>query len=479
MKSFSPTLFFGQRYAVLGLGRNGCAAVQALTQMGAFVQAWDDSPDHRKALENNLADKSISALLTLSPIQTLTGMDGLILSPGIPHHLPQPHPVAAMARESGIPILSDSELLYRAVRQSGSSAVFAGITGTNGKSTTTTLLTHLLQHHNIPAVAGGNLGPAALSLPLLDDQGVYVLEMSSYMLERVYDLRFHVACLLNLTPDHLDRHGHMDGYAAAKKRIFQNQNSHDLSLISQDDTSCLKITEELEKTSLSEIVKMTSSPRISAPLSTDGQKIYYEGQAVLSLQEAKTLPGLHNAQNAMAASLMAHRLGVPFPAIQKGLQTYPGLAHRQQMAGTVGSVHFINDSKATNADAASKALSCYNPLVWIAGGQSKAGGIESLVTFFPHIAKAFLIGQDAEILAQTLARHHVEFSLSGTLEQATQAAYAYASANAIATVLFSPACASFDQFKNFEERGERFVEIVSHMGLHPMKNVPLQPPDSL
>lgn len=221
---FPPTLFTGFHYGVVGLGRNGNAAVAALLAMGATVQAWDDRETTRAALPAH-------PRLKVAPFTTMLGLAGLILSPGIPHHLPTPHPLATMARDAGVPILSDAEILFRAVRAAGSRARFAGVTGTNGKSTTTVLLAHMLAASGVPVAAGGNLGPAALSLPLLPDDGVYVLEMSSYMLERLDQLHFDAACLLNLSADHLDRHGDMAGYAAAKLHVFDHQHAGDLAVL--------------------------------------------------------------------------------------------------------------------------------------------------------------------------------------------------------------------------------------------------------
>ena len=226
MSAFSPMLFAGKRFAVVGLGKNGLPAAQALSAMGADVVAWDDSEKARVGA---------SGMTVRDPREAGGHFDAVILSPGIPHLLPRPHAIAVWARAAGIPILSDAELLFQAVRQSGSKARFVGITGTNGKSTTTALLAHVLTNAGIQAVAGANLGPAALSLPLLPDNGVYVLEMSSYMLERLATLRFDVAAMLNLSVDHLDRHGDMDGYAMAKRAVFDRQQVGDLAVIGIDD----------------------------------------------------------------------------------------------------------------------------------------------------------------------------------------------------------------------------------------------------
>jgi len=428
--NFAP-VFRGKRFAVLGLGKAGMPAAIALREMGAEVFVWDDGEAARRG----------AAGMQLAPPSKIgRKLDGLVLSPGIPHGLPKPHPEAAWAIAQNIPVLSDAELLFQAVRGSGSKAKFAGITGTNGKSTTTALLAHILSVAGIPNAAGANLGPAALSLPLLPDSGVYVLEMSSYMLERIATLRFDVAAMLNLSPDHLDRHGDMAGYAQAKRQIFARQDAACLAVIGMDDGGSREMADWL-----------ATQPARVARISGKG---FCPGAA-------KALPGEHNAQNAFAAFEMARALGVAEAAISEGIATYPGLPHRQAAIAEFGGVTFINDSKATNADAASRAMGCYKRFIWIAGGVGKAGGIEALAPYFSRVSKAFLIGQDAGQFAATLDRHGVANAIAGDLAAAVPAAYAEARAGKIPTVLFSPAAASFDQFKSFEERGEVFTTLVT------------------
>jgi UDP-N-acetylmuramoylalanine--D-glutamate ligase len=428
--SFPCDLFVGQRFAVVGLGRAGLPAARALLKMGAEVVVWDD---------NDAARDAASDLIVALP--TMPGLAALVLSPGIPHRLPKIHPIAADAIAAGVPILSDADLLYRAVRGAGSAARFAGITGTNGKSTVTSLLAHILTQAGIPNAAGGNLGDAALSLPYLGADGVYVLEMSSYMLERLASLRFDVACLLNLSPDHIDRHGDMDGYAAAKRHIFDRQTASDVAVIGIDDAMSRAMADQFAH---------------AVVISEQDQPI----------AGAATLPGSHNAQNIAAATAMARALGVADSDIVAGIQTYPGLAHRQERVGETFGVEWVNDSKATNADSTAKALACYNNIVWIAGGTSKEGGIEDLAAFFPRIAHAFLIGRDAPAFAITLQAHAVPYTSVETLERAVTA-----SADFIATaetrpdvVLLSPACASWDQFTGFDQRGDRFRDLVRGLG---------------
>ncbi|MDE8346578.1 MAG: UDP-N-acetylmuramoyl-L-alanine--D-glutamate ligase [Acidocella sp.] len=427
-------VFTGMRFAVVGLGKAGLPAAHALRAMGAEVFAWDDNPQTR----------AVAVDVTLMPPHDIQGrLDALVLSPGIPHLLPQPHPAAIWARDHNVPILTDAECLYRAVRGSFSSAKFAGITGTNGKSTTTALLAHILDLADIPNAAGANLGPAALALPLLPDNGVYVLEMSSYMLERIASLRFDVAAMLNLSPDHLDRHGDMDGYAAAKREIFARQDTGCTAIIGIDDAPSRAMAAWLDD-------QPARVERIS-------------GQG-FQMPAARALPGTHNAQNAAAAAAMARALGVAAPIIAAGIASFPGLAHRQQEVARHAGIRFINDSKATNADAASRAMSCYDRFVWIAGGVVKSGGIETLAPYFPRIEKAFLIGRDGHLLADTLNQHGIANQYVETLEQAVPRAFTHAAHHGVATVLFSPACASFDQFANFEVRGDLFAQLARAAG---------------
>jgi UDP-N-acetylmuramoylalanine--D-glutamate ligase len=420
---FPPTLFAGRRYAVAGLGRAGLPAARALVAMGAGVTVWDDRPEARAAADG---------LTVAEP--AMSGLDALVLSPGIAHRGPKAHPLALAATDAGVPILTDAELLFQAVRAAGSQARFAGITGTNGKSTTTALLAHILAAAGLPHAAGANLGPAALSLPLLGDDGVYVLEMSSYMLERLATLRFSAAAMLNLSADHLDRHGDMDGYARAKLAIADRQTAADTMVIGIDDPWSRAMAETLA-TRPARLVRISQHDR---PIAT-----------------GPALPGAHNAQNIAAATALARALGVADDAIAAGIASYPGLPHRQEHVATIQGVAWVNDSKATNADSTAWALACYGRIVWIAGGTAKEGGIESLTRFFPRIAEALLIGRDAPVLAATLAAYGVPHRDLGTLEAAVAEAARIAPGRA-EVVLLSPACASWDQFTGYDQRGDRF-----------------------
>ena len=437
-----PPVFAGRRFAVLGLGRNGLPAALALAAMGADVTAWDDDPAVRAAAR---------FVRLANPFAIPPDTDALILSPGIPHTFPQPHPAAARAAALGIPMLSDAELLFRAVRAAGSRARFIGITGTNGKSTTTALIAHILREAGAAVAAGGNLGPAALALPLLPDGGNYIIEMSSYMLERIEELRFDIAVLLNLSPDHLDRHGGMAGYIAAKRQIFAHRAADGLAVIGIDDQP----SREMAASLAAPIICISGES--SADVWCESGGLCDRDGLIMAMHEAQALPGTHNAQNAAAATATALALGIARPTIGAAIRSFAGLPHRQERICEVGGVAFINDSKATNADSAARALACYERVVWIAGGIGKEGGIEPLAPFFPRIAEALLVGRDAPLFAATLARHKVPHSILAQLDEAVPAAFLSAQARCVPIVLLSPAAASFDQFKGFPERGERFA----------------------
>ena len=445
-----------QTYAVLGLGKSGLTAARALAAGGAKVLAWDDGEKARAAAE--------SAGLTLTPLNdeaSLQDATALVMSPGIPHSFPKAHPVAAAAKAKGLPLISDVELLLQA--QDG--ARFAGITGTNGKSTTTALLAHILQATGTRMDVGGNLGPAALGLEELGDAGTYVLELSSYQIEIVHTAAFAVAVLLNITPDHLDRHGGMDGYIAAKRRLFDLLKSNGVAVIGVDDEPSRAIAKEIAKRGVRVVPVTIGNPIEGGVWVRDGQ--LHDSRArdgktlVADLLKAKALPGKHNWQNAAAAFAAARALWIDPKKAAEAILSFPGLAHRQEKIADIAGVAFVNDSKATNADATAKALDCYDAIYWIAGGLAKEGGIETLGPWHKHIRHAFLIGAAAENFARTLDGK-VPYTMCGELPAALDAAAKLAWDEKIsgATVLLSPACASFDQFANFEARGEAFRALV-------------------
>lgn len=454
----------GQRVAVMGLGKSGLSAARALVAGGAKVIVWDDNAPSRAEAEQEgftVAQPSTHAW---------SGLACIVWSPGIPHTLPKAHPAAMLARSIGVPIVCDVDLL--AARKP--SASYVAVTGTNGKSTTTALIAHLLTHGKQPAAAGGNIGVPALDLPDFGFTGTYVLELSSYQLELVPHLQADVAVWLNLTPDHLDRHGGMDGYAAAKMAIFNHPHPSATAIIGVDDDYSLLAFRKVRSAGLfGKIVavsvhgKPDLGPLVKGlgigcvwvtpdGILTDGTDGHTH--TVLDLKTCKTLPGSHNWQNAACAYVAAKARGVPAERIISGLQSFPGLKHRQQQVAVIEDVVFINDSKATNADAAAKALVCHDNILWIAGGRAKEGGIDSLTEFFPRIRHAFLIGEAAPDFARVLKAGGVAYTLCSDLEDAVIQADERADRGD--TVLLSPAAASFDQFRSFEHRGDVFIEIV-------------------
>jgi len=377
----------GKTVAVMGLGKSGLPTARALAASGATVWAWDDDAAKRREAE----------AAGIAPVDLAKADLGraaaLVLSPGIPHTHPKPHPVATAARAAGVPILGDIDLLGGARRD----AAYVGVTGTNGKSTTTALIGHVLRRAGRKAEIGGNIGTAALDLAPLDRDGIYVLEMSSYQLELTHDVAFDVAVLLNVTPDHLDRHGGMDGYIAAKRRIFDRQGPTQTAVIGVDDDHCRRIHDDLKRVGGRTVLPISSEIVVAGGVyARDGVLIDdTEGaaEARLDLRAVPTLPGRHNWQNAAAAYAAARAVGVAPPAIAEGIRSYPGLAHRQEQVGTLRGIRFVNDSKATNADAAAKALASYPTIYWIAGGKPKDGPLDALHPFLSNVRRGFLIGE--------------------------------------------------------------------------------------
>jgi len=447
--------------AVFGLGRSGLAAARALQRSEAEIWAWDDSEDRRAAARAK--DIPLVDLYRVDWRQPVS----LVLSPGIPHSHPEPHPVARLAREAGCEIVSDIELLGRAVPD----ASYIGVTGTNGKSTTTALIGHILNLSGRDAQVGGNLGPPVMEFTPVEAGHPYVLEMSSYALERTASITFDIAVLLNISPDHLERHGGLDGYIAAKKLIFRRQSQPRSAIVGVDDDTSHGIYESLKTEGAQVVVPVSCKEVVPGGVYVrDGVLIDdLDGQAVpaLDLREAPTLPGAHNWQNAAAAYAACRRFGVDAPVIAACLRSFPGLPHRQERVARIDGVTFVNDSKATNAEAAVRALASYDRIYWIAGGRAKDGGLHGVEPWLDRVRHAFLIGEAAEDFAAFLDGK-VPATISGDLDtavpQAARQAKADGAANAV--VLLSPACASFDQFADFEARGEAFKRAVAALPGH-------------
>ena len=441
--------------AVFGLGRSGVSSSLALAAAGAQVHAWDDDPARRRLA----ADKGV----TLNDLYRLEWdiVRALVLSPGVPLTHPAPHPLVARAMAAGVEVIGDMELFARS-RPPGR---VVGVTGTNGKSTTSALIAHLIRSSGRSVQLGGNIGTPVLDLDPLDEDGIYVLELSSYQLDLIRSLVSDVAVLLNLSPDHVERHGDFANYIAAKTRIFSRRASHQTSVIGVDDDICRRIHAELAGRRGRTIIPVSVLRRIADGVYVKKGVVIDETsgkpEEVVDLNKVKVLPGVHNWQNAAAALAAIRALGIPAEEVAKAFKTFPGLAHRQEVVCKVGRVTFVNDSKATNAAAAARGLACYDRIYWIAGGRAKEGGIATLSPYFPRMAHAFLIGESAGAFAQTL-EGRVPYTVSGDIATAVKQAsdMALADRRAGAIVLLSPACASFDQFSDFEDRGNKFREIV-------------------
>ena len=463
--------FEGRTVAVFGLARTGLAAARALQAGGARVVLWDEKPASREA-----AAAEGFELLDLTTADW-SQLAALMLSPGVPLTHPEPHWTVKMAQAAGVEILGDIELFARAVNAAPEHKrpKIVAITGTNGKSTTTALIGHICAAAGRDTRIGGNIGYGVLGLDDMHGGAVYVLELSSYQLDLTRSLKPDVAVLLNVSPDHLDRHGGMEGYVAAKRRILLNQDKGDTAVIGVDDPWGQRICTEITAANRRTIVPISASKAMGRGVYALQGLLYdatgERAQEVVDIHRARSLPGRHNCQNAAAAYAAVRGLGISPEEAAQGLMTFPGLAHRMETVGQVGKVRFVNVSKATNTDAARQAMSSYSKFYWIAGGQPKTGGIDSLADLFPRIETAYLVGEATEAFAETLSGK-AKVVQSVTIEAATASAYADAAATGQeAIVLLSPACASFDQFADFEARGEAFRAAVTGLTAPATKGV--------
>ena len=487
--------FEGRRVAVFGLGRSGTTAARALHAGGAIPILWDDSVSSRMQAEaEGFAVEDLSRA-------DWSQFAALVLSPGAPLTHPKPHWTVDRARAASVEIIGDIELFARAMARTPGTVrpKVIAITGTNGKSTTTALIGWVLKQAGLKVAVGGNIGIGVLALPAPAEVGVYVIEVSSYQLDLTTGFAPDVAILTNISPDHLDRHGGMEGYVAAKARIFAHAG---LSLVGVDEAWGKSIAAALASegrngTLISahpgesrDPVLFSETPAIqengrsdhpqtghpkdwipafagmSGKMWVSPGRLSLVGGPSIDLAAARSLPGRHNAQNAAFAYAAARVVGVSHDAALEGLMTFPGLAHRMEEVGRLGRVRFINDSKATNADAARQALSSYERSFWIAGGRAKAGGIDELEDLFPRVVEAFLIGESAGPFAARLG--DTPHRISGDMASAVQAAAEAAAASGReAVVLLSPAAASFDQYPDFEARGEAFRAAVLNLGATP------------
>lgn len=444
--------FEGREVAVFGLGRSGLTAARALKAGGATPILWDDSVSGRMQAEaEGFRVEDLSQA-------DWSRFAALMLAPGVPLTHPRPHWTVIKAHGAGVEVLGDIELFQRTIDSlpEDQRPKVVAITGTNGKSTTTALIGWVLKQAGIETHVGGNIGIGVLALPQPTPGAVYVLEVSSYQLDLTTRFSPDVAILTNVSPDHLDRHGGMEGYVAAKARLFARPHDGAVALIGTDDGWGLETASRVAET-----WPVTSISTRPLHVEVPGARLLAENGVLLAsdggvdLAKARSLPGRHNAENAAFAYAAARALGVDHEQAVAGLLSFPGLAHRMETVAQTDRVRFVNDSKATNADAARQALSSYDRVFWIAGGRAKDGGIDSLVDLFPRIARAYLIGEATEDFAYTLARvpHAVCVEMDRAVELAARDA---AATGRDEVVLLSPACASFDQFPDFEVRGEAF-----------------------
>ena len=453
------TSFKGRHVAVFGLGESGRATALALAAGGATVAAWDDN-----------AEAVASAKAAGIAVEDLRAADwqsfaALVLAPGVPLTHPKPAWPVVNARAAGIEIVGDIELFCRERTRNVPTAPFIAITGTNGKSTTTALIAHLLTSTGREVELGGNIGKAILSLEPPRTGRYHVIECSSFQIDLAPSLNPTIGVLLNVTPDHLDRHGSLAAYARIKERLVSESET---AVIAIDDDWCQAIADRVERAGR-RVIRVSIRRALPDGVYAAGANLFAAevgaSTKVASLTGTSTLRGTHNAQNAAAAIAVVRAVGISDAEIVRGLRTFPGLPHRLEEVGRRGRVTFINDSKATNADAAAKALAIMQRIYWIAGGRPKEGGIQSLAPYFPRIEKAYLIGEAAVEFARTM-NEQVPFLFCGTLHAAVSAAAADAADDkrpGDPVVLLSPACASYDQFKNFEQRGDTFRALVRQL----------------
>jgi UDP-N-acetylmuramoylalanine--D-glutamate ligase len=453
---FPARSFANKKVGVFGLARSGTACAEALRLGGAEVFAWDDDAQSiEKAKQEGLPVGDLR-------VMDFASLDSLVLSPGVPLTHPKPHWTVEKAKASGIEIIGDTEIFQREILSSGAKLV--AITGTNGKSTTTALAGHLFASAGRDVDVGGNIGKAVFLLRQPVRDRVYVLELSSFQIDLMPSLKPDAGILTNITPDHLDRHGTIGNYVEVKARMFAHQTAGDIAIIGVDENWGEDIIKGLRTGArvLPVSVERSLDDGLSAPDGILKDRQGGKEVAELDLRQLPALKGRHNWQNAAMAYAAGRALGLSLADIKHGLASFGGLAHRMQEIARLNGVAFINDSKATNADAAAKALSSFDDIYWIAGGIAKAGGITPLTSFFPKVRRAYLIGQAADEFAGTIGAQ-APFIKTGTLDRAVEAAAqdAIKDGRSGAVVLLSPACASFDHYRNFEVRGDAFVKAVA------------------
>ena len=455
--------YAGQTVAILGMGRTGRAAAAALVAGGAEIVVWDDGPGGREA-----AEEDGYTLRDLTKAHSFEGVNTLVVSPGIPHLYPAPHPAIAAAWTAGVPVDNDIGLFFRSFATpewSGFDTTprVIAVTGSNGKSTTAALIHHILTENGRPAQLAGNIGRGVLDIEPAHDGEVVVLELSSYQTDLARSLTPDVAVFTNLSPDHLDRHAGLGGYFAAKRRLFA-EGGPDRAIIGVDEPEGRYIANQLlEGPGDDRVIRISSGQKLTQGWTVFARKGFLsehrKGRQVgsIDLRDIKGLPGAHNHQNACAAYAACRTLGLGPRGIETAMRSYPGLPHRSQIVAQIGDVTFVNDSKATNIDSAAKALQAFPKVRWICGGLQKEGGLDALLPHLGHVAKAYVIGREAEDFARQLIGANVD--VCATMAVAVKRAAADAQPGEV--VLLAPAAASFDQYDNFEKRGEDFIAHVA------------------
>ncbi|MEL7486815.1 MAG: UDP-N-acetylmuramoyl-L-alanine--D-glutamate ligase [Pseudomonadota bacterium] len=450
-----------KKTAVFGLGATGLAAARALAASGAHVFTWDENADAREKAKKTPYDPDHPKNWPWAELQFL------VLSPGVPLTFPRPHAIVRKAKSAGVRVLGDVELFamsMNAAPEEERPRVVA-ITGSNGKSTTTALITHILEETGRPAFAGGNIGQPLLDMPAFEKDNIYVLELSSFQLDLAMTFRANIAVLLNVSPDHLDRHGDMARYLAAKQRIFYNQTADDIAIVGVDDENVQGVCATLSGRKRARVIPVSTQGALGHGVYTLDGRLFYNfgdksGEAG-SIESIATLKGAHNWQNAGSALAATAMLDVAPSVAVKAMERFKGLPHRMETVARIDDITFVNDSKATNAEAAQRALGAYDDIYWIAGGKPKEGGVEALTQQLSNVRGAYLIGEASALFASQLG-DATRVEECGNLAAALTRALADARAEGrkTPTILFSPACASYDQFKNFVDRGDTFRRLV-------------------
>lgn len=449
---------------VFGLGRTGMSVIKALKKAGATIVAGDDNA------ENIALAKDMGVELLEGNDRAFSDYAFLLLSPGIPLTHPQPHDIVLKAQEADLDIICDIELFYRIFPDRKT----IGVTGTNGKSTSTTLIHHILEECGKPVQLGGNIGTAVFELDVSDKNAWIVLEISSFQMDLCPTFRPDISVVLNLTPDHIDRHGDMDHYMEVKERIvgLSKTSTDNAAIICSDDTHTQRIYDRAKDLALRDITEVSTLKSLSSGVYVADDCLYdalEDGEVkVGDLSTISSLRGIHNYQNAACAYTVLRKLGIASEDIWRAMNNFPGLNHRQYLVRTINGVSYVNDSKSTNAASAAVALGCRHNVYWIVGGRQKKTGLDGLEEFFPRLKHVFLIGESTEDFASWFDNYGLDYTRCYNLEKAVAEAHDMAQENrgqpgGAGVVLLSPACASFDQFKSFEDRGDKFTDFVNSL----------------